>query len=85
MSIFEIIEEESPDLDEYLWEELYRQGGVDIVARGLVVLDSEDSVRKWFYQDNYALGGRSPYELCLQDDHDEVVNLLYRIEYGIPV
>lgn len=40
---------------------------------------------RWFNQPNEALGGRTPFEVaCVPDGEEELLDLLGRIEWGIP-
>ncbi|PVD51577.1 hypothetical protein DC498_14240 [Terrimonas sp.] len=59
-------------------------GLADIYSYGYEVFEDEESFNQWMFRQNYALGGKTPYEVCNnQFGREEVKNIIGRIEYGV--
>lgn len=64
-------------------KEMEKVAGLELIDRMIKVLDNRDSARKWFYTQIISLGNQRPYDYCKEGKHQEVEDLLGRIEYGV--
>lgn len=59
-------------------------GLADIYSYGYEVFEDEEKFNQWMFNQNRALGGKTPYEVCNnQFGREEVKNIIGRIDYGV--
>jgi uncharacterized protein (DUF2384 family) len=64
-------------------DDMYRLAGKDLVEKMIDVLESEDNAERWFYSPLIALGGKRPYDCCMNRNISDIEELLIRIEHGV--
>lgn len=83
MNIDDILKkDEFKSLDEYLDKEFISNTEDVMYKKMLEVFGTHEKARNYFYSKIVALGGKRPYDYCLEGKYEIIYNELGAIEHG---